>query len=129
MSYAVLGIIDRAFRGAVEVQFFDAVYGVLDFRTQLGRVDLALRGLAVTLAVQESAYEPTLHLGATPFTTLPDYRAGVRALVAEGIEVFVDEPDLRRLGFDATCLVPGVRCVDTNDLAAQWSEYEAVWFV
>lgn len=129
MSYAVLGIIDRAFRGAVEVQFFDAVYGVLDFRTQLGRVDLALRGLAVTMAVEERTYEPALQLGASRFTTLPDYRTGVRTLVSEGIQVFVDEPDLRRLGFGVDDLVPGVRCVDTNDLAARWTDYEAVWFV
>ncbi|MBP0455071.1 hypothetical protein J5Y04_36970 [Kitasatospora sp. RG8] len=128
-DYRVLGVIDRAYRGAVEVQFFDALYGILDFREQLGAVALALRGAAVTLAVDETEYQPVLELGAVRMDTLPDYRRSVRALVAEGVPVMVDEPDLRRLGFTPEDLVPGVACLDTNRLAATWDEYDGVWFV
>jgi len=129
MSFAVLGIMDRPFRGAIEVQFFDVLYGVLDLSAQFSRADVALRGLAVTLAVRDGGYELALKIGASTLTTLPDYRAAVSSLVAEGIQVFVDEPDLKRLGFGAGDLVPGVQCLDTNDLAARWGDYEAVWFV
>jgi hypothetical protein len=129
MSHSVLGIIDRAYRGAVEVQFFDAMYGALEFHEQLGRADLALRGLAVTLAVDEHSYVPALKLGTVLLDTLPDYRRSVRDLVAEQLTVYVDEPDLYRLGLTAQDLVPGVVCLDTNELAARWTEYEGIWFL
>lgn len=128
-SYRVLGVIDRAYRGAIEVQFFDALYGILDFRGQLGGVELALRGAAVTLAVDEHDYQPVLDLGSLHLETLPDYRPSVRALVAEGVPVMVDEPDLLRLGFAPEDVVPGVRCLNTNELAARWQEFDGVWFV
>ncbi|MDJ0346543.1 hypothetical protein QMK19_33125 [Streptomyces sp. H10-C2] len=128
-GYRVLGVIDRAYRGSVEVQFFDALYGILDFRAQLGGVALALRGAAVTLAVDEDAYLPVVEFGPLRLETLPDYRNSVRQLVAEGVPVMVDEPDLRALGFGPLDLVPGVDCLDTNELAARWSEYDGVWFV
>lgn len=130
MAYPTLAIVDRAYRGAVEVQFFDTVYGALDFAPLLGRADLALRGLAVTLAVREDAYRPVLRLGAGTLDTLPDYRGGVRALLAAGARVFVDGPDLDRLGFTGPHdLLDGAERVDTNDLAATWAQYEAVWFL
>jgi len=128
-AHRVLGVIDRAYRGAVEAQFFDAVYGVLDFRAQLGEVALALRGPAVTLAVDEDSYRPVLDLGGVELDTLPDYRTAVRAVVTEGIPVFVDEADLRALGFDPGRLLDGVHCLDPDELAARWSDYDQVWFV
>ena len=129
MGYRVLGILDRAYRGAVEAQFFDALYGVLDFRQQLGGVDLALRGGAVTLAVDEHDYRPVLDLGPLHLDGLPDYRTSLRALVAEGVGVYADERDLATLGFSSADVVPGVSCVDTNKLAARWTDYDGVWFV
>lgn len=129
MAYRVLGILDRAYRGAVEAQFFDALYGVLDFRTQLGGVELALRGGAVTLAVDEHAYRPVVNLGPLHLDGLPDYRASIRELVAEGIGVHADERDLAALGFGPADLIPGVSCVDTSAMAARWTDYDGVWFV
>ncbi|MEU3465607.1 hypothetical protein ABZ721_37430 [Streptomyces sp. NPDC006733] len=128
-DYRVLGVIDRAYRGSVEVQFFDALYGILDFRAQLGGVALALRGAAVTLAVDELSYTPTVDLGPVNVGTLPDYRNQVRRLIAEGVPVMVDEPDLRALGFEPGDVVPGVEVLNTNELAARWPEYDGVWFV
>lgn len=128
-DYRVLGVIDRAYRGAVEVQFFDALYGILDFRAQLGSVALALRGAAVTLAVDEDVYQPVVEFGPVRIDTLPDYRANVRQLIREEVPVMVDEPDLRAFGFGPEDLVPGVQCLDTNELAARWPEYDGVWFV
>lgn len=129
MTYRVLGILDRAYRGAVEAQFFDALYGVLDFGTQLGGVDLALRGTAVTLAVDEHAYRPVLDFGPLHLDGLPDYRNSMRDLVEAGISVYADESDLQALGFGPADLLPGVSCVDTNRLAATWTDYDGVWFV
>ncbi|MFT2015050.1 hypothetical protein ACMA1D_04255 [Streptomyces sp. 796.1] len=128
-DYRVLGVIDRGYRGAVEVQFFDALYGILDFRQQLGGVALALRGAAVTVAIDEADYKPVVEFGPVRIDTLPDYRSSVRQLIAEGVPVMVDEPDLKALGFTADDLIAGVQCLDTNELAARWDEYDGVWFV
>ncbi|WP_216206394.1 hypothetical protein [Amycolatopsis aidingensis] len=129
MPHRVLGIIDRTYRGAVESQFFDPLYGFLDMREQLGAVDIVLRGLAVTLAVQEQEYSTELDLGAVRLDTLPDYRGVVRDLVGAGMTVTADEPDLRGLGFTGADLLPGVACADTNQLARTWPRYDKVWFV
>ncbi|MBC2875738.1 MULTISPECIES: hypothetical protein [Streptomyces] len=128
-GYSVLGVIDRGYRGSVEVQFFDAMYGFLDFLPQLDRVMIALRGAAVTLAVDEDTYRPVVDFGPVRVDTLPDYRAAVRQLIAEKVAVVADEPDLRALGFGPQDLVPGVRCLDTNELTASWAEFDGVWFV
>ena len=127
--YVALAVIDRAYRGAVEAQYFDALYGVREFHRLLGRIDVALRGMAVTYAVPAPAYKPVLRLGSTELDTMPDYRRSVADLVADGISVFVDAPDLVSLGLGDAELVPGVRRADTSALAARWPEYDGVWFL
>ncbi|MFI8437997.1 hypothetical protein ACIGJO_30515 [Streptomyces sp. NPDC079020] len=125
----VLCVIDRAYRGAVEVQFFHPLYGLLDLHGQFERVDLALRGATVTMAVEESVYVPSVTIGSMVLDTLPDYRGSVRDLIAAGFEVFVDEEALDRLGVSKDRLVPGVTCIASADLAVRWPEYDQVWFV
>ena len=127
--YTALAVLDRAFRGAVEGQYFDALYGVQEFHALLGRIDLALRGLAVTLAVEEDAYRPVLDIGQSTVDTLPDYRGSVRRMVDSGIVVLADAGDLERLGFDPAEVVAGVRVLDTTALAASWPAYDGVWFL
>lgn len=127
--HRVLGVLDRAYRGAIEAQYFDALFGFLSLRRQLGSVDVVLRGYAVTLAVCEVEYTTDLDLGGVRLTTLPDYRGVIRDMVREGIGVFVDEPDLRGVGFAPRDLVADVVCTDTNALAKDWHDYDKVWFV
>ena len=129
MGFTALAILDRPYRGAVEGQYFDALYGVQEFHALLGRIDLALRGLSVTLAVPEDAYRPVLDVGQSTLDTLPDYRGSVRRMVDEGIVVLADETDLVRLGLDPAKVVPGVRLVDTTELATRWPDYDGVWFL
>ncbi|MEC3976380.1 hypothetical protein [Amycolatopsis sp. H20-H5] len=129
MTQRVLSVIDRAYRGAVEAQFFDAMYGLLDLHAQFDQVDLALRGPAVTMAVDDDTYRPSLELGGLRIDTLPDYRRSVRDLVADGIGVLVDESALRELGFPAERLVPGVTGLDPAALARRWPDYDQVWFL
>lgn len=129
VSFTALALLDRAYRGAVEAQYFDSLYGVLEFHRLLGRIDLALRGLSVTLAVQDDAYRPVLAIGQSTVDTLPDYRGSVSRMVADGIVVFVDGADLLRLGLDPATVLPGVQVVDTTALAARWPDYDGVWFL
>jgi hypothetical protein len=125
----VLCVLERAYRGAVEVQFFHALYGLLDLHGQFERVDVALRGAAVTMAVEEDVYRPSVRLGTMTLDTLPDYRASVRDLVAEGFTVYVDRDAVTALGFAPERLVAGTVCVDPAELASRWPEYDQVWFV
>jgi len=125
----VLCVLDRAYRGAVEAQFFHALYGLLDLHGQFQRVDVALRGAAVTLAVEEDVYRPAVRLGTMTLDTLPDYRGSVRDLVAEDFTVFVDREAATALGFDPERLVAGTVLLDSAELALRWPEYEQVWFV
>ncbi|MDG9705860.1 hypothetical protein [Streptomyces sp. DH37] len=126
---SVLCVLDRGYRGAVEAQFFHALYGLLDLHGQFARMDVALRGAAVTMAVEEDAYRPSVRLGTMVLDTLPDYRGSVRDLVAEGFGVFVDEAAVTALGFSADQLVAGTTCLGPAELAVRWPRYDQVWFV
>jgi hypothetical protein len=125
----VLCVLDRAYRGAVEAQFFHALYGLLDLHDQFERVDVALRGAAVTMAVEEDLYRPSVRLGTMVLDTLPDYRGSVRELIAEDFTVYVDRAAVTALGFTPEQLVPGTVCLDSAELALRWPEYDQVWFV
>ncbi len=126
MTY--LAIIDRGYRGSIEAQFFDALYGVLTFREQLGAIDVVLRGTSVTAAVDGGGV-PSLRLGSTVVDTMPDPRASVRAMIEQDVTVYVDERSVELLGLSGTALLPGVTCLDTTELACRWAEYEEVWFL
>lgn len=118
MPYLV--IVDRAYRGSTEAQFFDALYGVLMLGDQLGGMDVVLRGTAVTAAIADDSPPPE---------SLPDPRRSVRDLTNKGVAVYVDQPGLATFGLDAKALLPGVTCLDTTELAAKWADYDGVWFL
>jgi intracellular sulfur oxidation DsrE/DsrF family protein len=126
---AYLTLVDRCWRGSVEAQFLDPFYGILALGREVSPIDVVLRGNAVTTAVATPDGEPALPLGGSSPHRLPDPRAGVRAMIDEGITVYVDEPSLRAFGLDAGSLLPGVTCLDSTELARRWSDYQQVWFL
>ncbi|RJQ75852.1 DsrE family protein [Amycolatopsis panacis] len=123
---AYLMVVDRGYRGSVEAQFFDALYGVLMLGDQLGGVEVVLRGNAVTAAVADEEPLPAFRVGSVD---LPAPRQTVCALVAKGVPVHVDRPDLTAFGLDDGALIDGVTCSDTAMLAARWTDYDGVWFL
>lgn len=123
-----LVIVERAYRGAVETQFSDALYFLREMNRQMERLDLALRGLAVTYAV-DAPPVPAVRVPSRHVATLPDPRRSVAALLDEGVTVTADVGDLRRLGLGADRLLPGVACADTSLLAPAWADYDGVWFL
>ncbi|MEK8104415.1 hypothetical protein NKG94_03190 [Micromonospora sp. M12] len=78
MTY--LAIVDRGYRGSLEAQFFDALYGVRMFASQLGGIDLLLRGTSVTAALQPTGDIPRVALGSEPVALSTDPRAAVIGL-------------------------------------------------
>jgi hypothetical protein len=128
MAFSALGIIERGYRGSVETQFADVLYLARELNRQLGRLDIALRGLAVTYAVATD-FEPHLDLAGRRLAGLPDARASIQTLLGDGVTVTVDAGDLRALGLGPDRLLPGVRWEEPEAAARRWADYDAVWFL
>lgn len=124
---ALLVVLERGHRGTAEVQFADSLYVCRGLHRQLGGIDLLLRGSSVTFGV-DTAPVPPVSIG-DRLVHVPDRTAAVRALLDDGVRVWVDERDLRSRGFDTDRLIGGVLPGDTAALAATWSDYQGVWFL
>ncbi|OEV21087.1 hypothetical protein AN219_27310 [Streptomyces nanshensis] len=123
-------IVERAYRGSVETQFADVLYFIRELNRQTGGLHLALRGLTATYALEAPSYEPTVRLGSRRLDTLPDPRASIREMLDDDAVVWVEEPDLARLGPTArTRLLDGVRCAAQGELTLRWAEFPRVWFM
>lgn len=124
-----LAIVERAYRGGVESQFFDALYSAVELNRQLGGLDILLRGMAVTYAVETGPVEPP-RFGGETVDTVNDPRKGLRDLLAADVGVWVEEPDLAALRLTGTDrLAAGVRTAEAGEMAARWPEYRLVFFL
>jgi hypothetical protein len=126
---SVLAILDRPYRGGVEIQYADCLYVARELNRQVVRLTLQLRGPAVTLAVPAEEHCPGLWLGAVRVDTMPDHRQSLRELIADGVTVTAEEADLCLQGIDPHRLLPGIRSVDGAAAAAGWPDYQEVWFL
>ncbi|MFL6129409.1 MAG: hypothetical protein ACJ73E_10140 [Mycobacteriales bacterium] len=123
-----LAIVERAYRGAVEKQFFDSLCLAVELHRQLGGLDLLLRGPAVSYALRADP-PPALRLGGRVLDTLSDPRADLRRLLDAGVRVWVSGPDLAALGLaGAGRLLAGVRPAPA-ELAARWPDYRTVFYL
>lgn len=123
-----LAIVERAYRGAVEKQFFDSLCLAAELHRRLGGLDLLLRGPAVSYALRADP-PPPLKLGDRVLDTLTDPRAGLRRLLNAGVRVWVAGADLAALG-----LAGGDRLLDgvvpaPAGLAARWGDYRTVCYL
>jgi len=125
---ALLVVIEHGYRGSAEVQFSDLLYVCQGLHSRLGGADLLLRGGAVSFAVETGPVAP-LRIGARSLETAPDPRRSLRALLAAGVRTRVDEADLIDRGFTVDRLISGVAAGDSAELAAQWPDYQRVWFL
>jgi hypothetical protein len=122
-------IIERAWRGAAETQFADALYFVRELNRQFGGMDLLLRGRAVLAALDVDGNGP-LVLGSRVLDTLPDPRVSIRTMLGEGLGVLVEETDLAAVRHVATApLIPGVTRVGAGQTALSWADRLGVWFL
>ncbi|MFF4082306.1 hypothetical protein ACFYZN_23255 [Streptomyces sp. NPDC001777] len=124
----VLGIVERAYRGAVEKQFFDVLYMAVELHRQLGGMDILLRGPAVTCAVEAAETGP-LRFGDRVLDTLTDPRHDLRVLLDAGVRIFAQEEDLTALGFAPGDLLDDVRPVPAAEMAGRWPEYRMVSYL
>ena len=126
-GFRALGIIEQGYRGSAETQFADMLYLAREKRRQLGCLDIALRGLAVTYAVATD-FDPGLELGGRRVAG-PDPRASILTMMGDGATVSVDAGDLRALGLGPGRLLPGIRCDEPEEATRRWADYDAVWFL
>lgn len=124
---ALLVVLERGHRGVAEVQFADLLYVCRGLHSQLGGIDLVLRGSSVSFAVDTPPCAP-VRVG-DQVVSAPDRNAALRALLDDGVRAWVDEHDLRRHGFGTDRLISGVVPGDIASLAAAWPEYQGVWFL
>lgn len=122
-----LAIVERAYRGAVEVGYFDALYLGLEIHRQLG-LDVLLRGEAVTYAFA-AAPAPPITVGKRLLETLGTPRDDLVRLRDAGVGIWVEEDGLAALGAGPDRLIDGVRCAAPGELAARWPEYDRVFFL
>lgn len=122
-----LAIVERGYRGAVEVAYFDVLYQLLELHRQLGGVDVLLRSDAVTYAL-EAPRPAALLIGAVTLTDLDDPRGDIRRLLELGVGVFVEEPDVTRLGLDRHRLRPEINVLTARSASERMAEYEQVVF-
>ena len=123
-----LAIIERAHRGAVESQFYHTIFVAVLFKASMGRLDLFLRGMAVTYALR-GAETPDITVGDRTVTTLSDPQAGLRDMMDDSTTVYVDDHDLTALGRSPADLIPGVRTIAGADLARRWPDYAQVLYL
>jgi intracellular sulfur oxidation DsrE/DsrF family protein len=130
----VLAIIENGHRGGVETQYADVFYLARELNRQVGRLDVLLRGPAVTCAldaVKPAALDADARLirvGSTQ-ARLPDVGASIRRLLGDGMAVAVDGADLAALGLGADRLIDGVTVTAGVADAAGWLNYDGVWFL
>ena len=123
-----LAIIEQPYRGSLETQFADVFYLLRELNRQLRGMDVALRGLGATCALQ-SDRRVELRVGAQAIDVLPDQERSVRALLDEGSSVWVEEPDLLALGATRDRLIEGVDCLARGATLLRWPNYHSVWFI
>ncbi|NGO12377.1 hypothetical protein G5C60_33430 [Streptomyces sp. HC44] len=124
---ASLAIVERAYRGAVEVAYFDALFLGIEIHRQLG-LDLLLRGEAVTYAVDAPPPEPLL-VGKRLLDTLDAPRADLLRLRDLGVGIRVESEDLAALGLSADRLIDGAECVAAGEFTACWPDYDRIFFL
>jgi hypothetical protein len=123
-----LAIVERAYRGAVETQFSDALYCAYLFHRHLGGLDVLLRGPAVTYAVRAGA-TPAPRLGGQLLDTVNDPRENLAVLLESEVGVWAEEPDLLAHGLGPGALLPNVRTVPGGAMAARWPAYRSVFYL
>lgn len=128
---ANLVIVERAYRGAFEVGYFDVLYQLLEIHRQLNGADLLLRGHAVTYAFDMPGpgefIEP--FIGEGEQSRLNDPRADVVRLVAAGVGVMVDGVDMDTFATEGKPVIDGVRIVNSAELYRHWPDYGHILYM
>lgn len=122
MAARILAVIDRRYPDARAEQHADLIDFCVGLRARFGRIDLVLRGSAVTCAVGPPVPPRG---GDRP----ADRHRELRTLLRSGVRVWADRADLAAFGHPDGPLLADVVATDTDALATGWHEYEKVWFL
>lgn len=124
-------IVERAYRGAVEVGYFDILYQALELHRQLNGVDILLRQHASTyaLATAPRVLDEAAEKVFAGRARLDDPRGEVGRLLDVGIAVMVQRDDIADLRIAPERIRRGVHIVDDADLDQRWFDYTQILYL
>ena len=124
---AVLVIVERAHRGAVEQRYAHVLW-LMEALHQQHPTAVLLRGHAAGYAVDAPPPAP-LRLGSGEVEHLPDYRDTMERLRAAGVRLLVSSSSLEVLEVAGRPLVKGVEPVDDEGIVAICGYYDRIWYL
>ena len=128
-SPSSLAIVESGYRGALETQYFDALYSAVELHRQFGGLEILLRGSAASYAIDAEPVPAPL-IGTMVVETMNDPRRGIRRLLGAGVRIWVEEAGLEACGLDRTGrLISGIERVPPGTLARRWPRYRSVFFL
>jgi hypothetical protein len=124
---AVLVIVERAYRGAVEQRYAHVLW-LMEALHQQHPTAVLLRGPAAGYAV-DAPPPPPLRLGSGEVEHLPDYRDTIGRLRATGVRLLVSSSSLDVLELADRALLKGVQPVDDEAIVAVCAYYDHIWYL
>jgi hypothetical protein len=124
---AVLVIVERAHRGAVEQRYAHVLW-LMEAIHQQHPTAVLLRGPAAGYAV-DAPPPPPLRLGSGEVEHLPDYRDTIGRLRAAGVRLLVSSSSLDALGLVDRPLLKGVDSTRDDEIVAICAHYNHIWYL
>ena len=124
---AVLVIVERAHRGAVEQRYAHVLW-LMEALHQQHPTAVLLRGPAAGYAV-DAPPPPPLRLGSGEVEHLPDYRDTMGRLRAAGVRLLVSSSSLDVLELADRPLLKGVEPVDDCAIVEVCAYYDHIWYL
>ena len=124
---ASLAIVERSSRGVIEEQYAHILWLARILCKMKGDIGVLLRGNAVQYAL---ANQPSMQLiiGGITLKYLLHYEDDVRALLSDGVRVYVCREDCERLNIRTCQLIEGVTSIDGSSLGRLFEEYAHIWY-
>lgn len=122
-----LAIVERAYRGSLEEQYGHIVWLSRVMKAMDADHALLLKGDAAMYARKDQP-RMTLTIGDLPVSDLSHYESATRQLLAQGVNVYIWQPDVQRLGLSPEQLVEGVQLLDPTGMPALIHRHDCVWY-
>jgi hypothetical protein len=125
-SMKVLQVVENAYRATIEEQDDTVLWFTQVLRNNGAAVSVLLRGPAVSYAVagQDAG---GVAFGNWRQAQPPRIAAAVGALIASGVNVYVDADDLEERGIDSAECIAGLTAVRGDKLAELYDGHDRVW--
>jgi hypothetical protein len=125
MAMRILNIIESAYRGTLEEQDDTILWLTRALRKGGADMTVLLRGSAVNYVVPQHC--PPLAIGASGIRHPARPNEDIRALAADGVQVYVLEDDLESRGLGGAKTNGQATSLKSADLAALLDAHDQIW--